>query len=221
MPLRLRDDLYFCICSGRAVFLDVGADRYFQLPVHQDLAFQRFASGQAPQPGDETTLEAMAISGLMVDAHHGARTFSPVTVSPPMAEIDPMLSMARLTDRLAALLSVHRARRALAKRPLKNLFDTMSRSSAALVPDRIEDWTAVNRVAAAFAVNGIMIRRQDQCLPLSIAFKHLCLARRTPTTLVIGVKLDPFVAHCWIQRDEYVVNDTLERVRLFTPILAL
>lgn len=220
MSAHLRDGLHFCICSGRTVFLDVRADRYFQLPIDRDLAFQRFASRRTGQPGDEAALRAIAKRGLIVDLHHGALVVSSVIVSPPTAEIVPTLSMARMTDRIAALVSVHRARLECARRPLKNLFDAMSRPSAAFDADNPDDWAAVNRVAAAFAATGVMLRRQDQCLPLSIAFKRLCLARRTRATLVIGVKLDPFVAHCWVQRDEYVVNDTLERVRLFTPILA-
>lgn len=221
MIARLRDDLHFCVCSGRTVFLDVRADRYFQLPTDQDLAFQRFASGRTAQLGDEAALSAIAMRGLVVDAYRGTPVLSPAIVSPPMAEIAPAPSMAKITDRIAALISVHKARFELGRRSLKNVMDLMSRSSAALVAEGADDPTAVDRVAAAFAATGVMIRRQDQCLPLSIAFKRLCLTRRARTTLVIGVKLDPFVAHCWIQRDEYVVNDTLERVRLFTPILAI
>lgn len=221
MIARLRDDLHFCICSGRTVFLDVRADRYFQLPINQDLAFQRFASGRTAQPGDEAALNAITIKGLVVDAHRGRPVLSPAIVSPPMAEIVPTPSMAKVTDRITALISVHKARLELAGRSLKHVMDLMSRSSASLVAEGVDDRTAVDRVAAAFAATDVMIRRQDQCLPLSIAFKRLCLARRALTTLVIGVKLDPFVAHCWIQKDEYVVNDTLERVRLFTPILAI
>lgn len=221
MIAQLREDLHFCICSGRTVFLDVRADRYFQLPIDQDLAFQRFASGRAKQPGDEAALDAIASKGLMVDKHEGARGLSPVEVSLPTAEIAPTLSIARITDRISALISVHKVRRELARRPLKNLFDAISRTSAAFDADGTDDLTGVNRVAAAFAATGVMMRRQDQCLPLSIAFKRLCLARGALTSLMIGVKLDPFAAHCWVQRDEYVLNDTLERVRLFTPILAI
>jgi hypothetical protein len=36
---------------------------------------------------------------------------------------------------------------------------------------------------------------------------------------VIGVKLNPFAAHCWLQVGDVVLNDLPERVAAFTPIL--
>lgn len=41
------------------------------------------------------------------------------------------------------------------------------------------------------------------------------------STLVIGVRAEPFAAHSWVQVDQVVLNDTAEEVRRFTPILAL
>jgi hypothetical protein len=36
---------------------------------------------------------------------------------------------------------------------------------------------------------------------------------------VMGVSGRPFAAHCWVQVGDRVVNDTLDHVILFTPIL--
>jgi hypothetical protein len=38
---------------------------------------------------------------------------------------------------------------------------------------------------------------------------------------VFGVSADPFEAHCWVQAGNVVLNDTLERVSAFTPIMCL
>jgi hypothetical protein len=35
------------------------------------------------------------------------------------------------------------------------------------------------------------------------------------------VKLEPFGAHCWIQDDDTVLNDTVEVVRQYTPVLVV
>ena len=38
---------------------------------------------------------------------------------------------------------------------------------------------------------------------------------------VIGVSLYPFAAHSWVQCGTALVNDRLDRVRHFTPILTI
>jgi hypothetical protein len=38
---------------------------------------------------------------------------------------------------------------------------------------------------------------------------------------VFGVMANPFGAHCWVQMDDLVVNDTPENVRRFRPIFAI
>jgi hypothetical protein len=39
--------------------------------------------------------------------------------------------------------------------------------------------------------------------------------------LVFGVIAEPFQAHCWVQDGDMVINDTLDRVFPYTPILAV
>jgi hypothetical protein len=52
-------------------------------------------------------------------------------------------------------------------------------------------------------------------LVLSVFFS---LARRS-CTFVIGVATKPFLAHSWVQVEQTVLNDTVEHVELFRPIL--
>jgi len=40
-------------------------------------------------------------------------------------------------------------------------------------------------------------------------------------TWTFGVHADPFLAHCWIQVGDLVVNDTVENISRFTPILTI
>lgn len=37
---------------------------------------------------------------------------------------------------------------------------------------------------------------------------------------IFGVRTWPFGAHCWLQVDDLVIGDTLDRVRFYTPIMA-
>jgi len=38
---------------------------------------------------------------------------------------------------------------------------------------------------------------------------------------VIGIRPDPFLAHCWVQHKGLVLNDDIDNVRTFTPILVI
>ena len=61
----------------------------------------------------------------------------------------------------------------------------------------------------------------DKCLLDSFIF-FLCFSSlKIPVHWVFGVNLYPFRAHCWIEYDGTVLNDTTERVGSFTPIYVL
>jgi hypothetical protein len=57
------------------------------------------------------------------------------------------------------------------------------------------------------------------CLLDSLVLSVFLTKQRVPCTLVIGVSTKPFAAHAWVQIGEYVLNDTVEHVQTFTPIL--
>jgi hypothetical protein len=62
---------------------------------------------------------------------------------------------------------------------------------------------------------------KPSCLQDSLAL-HQWLGRYgAGADLVMGVKLDPFAAHCWLQVGDIVLNDLPETVAAFTPILAV
>ncbi|MEO7679089.1 MAG: lasso peptide biosynthesis B2 protein, partial [Sphingomonas sp.] len=84
-----------------------------------------------------------------------------------------------------------------------------------------EDYTAIARIALAFERCNAIATPLDQCLPRSIAVAHRMIDRNTRPTLVIGVRAQPFAAHCWIECDDLLVNDRYDTVRAFTPIFTL
>lgn len=42
-----------------------------------------------------------------------------------------------------------------------------------------------------------------------------------PATLVLGVRLDPFVAHSWVQIGEAAIGEGHDRIRQYTPLLTV
>jgi len=54
-----------------------------------------------------------------------------------------------------------------------------------------------------------------------MALKAMLAFYGMPTKIVFGIKLEPFQAHCWVQRDNQVLGQDIFAVSAFHPILAL
>lgn len=76
-----------------------------------------------------------------------------------------------------------------------------------------------DKLAAAFRVASLFIKAEGNCLPRTLAFVWLARRRRCDANLVLGVRINPFSAHCWAQGGDVVLNDRLDRTILFKPIL--
>lgn len=40
-------------------------------------------------------------------------------------------------------------------------------------------------------------------------------------TLVIGVRIRPFAAHCWVQAEQTLLNDAVAPIQELTPIMSI
>lgn len=203
--------LAFCIIDDRAIFLDVDGDRYFSLPARLNRAF---VDGLAHPDGlrDEDR-EHLIRLGILVEAARGLPAVQPRLCSPTqmIEPTDPrrMLFLAAITQsrmrfrvrywRFARIIRTERHRRRTEQPP-----------AGTLEPARLY---------ASFCALAAWFGEEDQCLARALAYRMIAMKHGHEASLVIGVKLDPFAAHCWVQNGDSLLNDRLERVRLFTPIL--
>lgn len=74
---------------------------------------------------------------------------------------------------------------------------------------------------AAFLDTRFVLSTQDKCLPWSIAMVDAFHQEGVSLSLVIGVRVDPFLAHAWVQYGDVVLSDDLDIVLPYTPILAV
>jgi hypothetical protein len=65
------------------------------------------------------------------------------------------------------------------------------------------------------------IRAQDKCLPRALGLIDLLARHNFYPSLVIAVRMKPFEAHAWVQWDDMVLNDTIDQVTRYTPILVI
>ena len=218
MPYRLRDRLHWCQCAGRIVFLDLLEDRYSCLVPDATAAFLRLAGGQAG-PDDVRRLRPLILRGMLVED----RTAKPLKgAAIPLASGDfanepyPPPSLAGL---LQAVTEQVRWGFLLRARPLAWIVNR-PRPTGTPWPAGQDGSLWVGKIISAFAAVSAFLPSEDRCLVRALAFNALCRRRGMNPSLVFGVRMNPFRAHCWVQLGGQVLIGDFEQVRLFTPIAA-
>ena len=218
MPLRLADNLSWCVCAGRPIFLDLEADRYFCLSPRLELAFERWRRPTADGAHDDC-LDLLVRRGFLVpDPQAGERVPSPAFV-PPTRDLLDRNRRSSLRDVVQILAAEISAQRRLRRRPLAEIVEQCrtSRPPSTLAVQQAR--SGAERIAAAFERSGLFLGAADRCLARALAAMIICHARGIYPALVFGVRVNPFAAHSWVQIADSVVVGDFEQVRLFTPIL--
>ena len=215
MRLALRPGLSWCICTGKAVFLDLERDRYFCLPEQLDPLFLRWVSGDTLAREDQGRLVASGITQAGEGGPARAAEFMPASRDLAVADGRSL----SIPEVFAAVAGQVRARRALRRRPLARIIASLASTPCAATPSR--DEARLRRIAHAFATSALLLRAADQCLPRAIAAQRRCRHDGVKSALLFGVRLHPFAAHSWVQAGDAVVVGDLELVRLYTPILVI
>lgn len=223
MAFALRDGVSFCVASGRVIFLDVVADRYFCLRMEAERVFLSLVD-EKPGTADAAELKRLVSKGLLIEAN-GASGLEPCKpVEPAGASFleEPVIP-ASFWQIAAAFLELASANALLRRRGLSGAIAAVVAAKQRNRPST--DATAVAAVAAtiatAFAQTGFIATTHDKCLPRSLAVMRRLARRGVRGTLVMGVKLAPFRAHCWVQYDSTLINDRIDNVHDFTPILVV
>ncbi|MEC3947746.1 lasso peptide biosynthesis B2 protein [Sphingobium sp. HWE2-09] len=217
MGYRMREGLAYCIAGGRSIFLDVEADRYFGLQHDWDLAFQALVAAGSTGP----QLSALVNAGILVEAEIEAEFTAPVIVAANQEMVSGAL---KPSLRLIAKFVVAqiRAASALRTKALAEVLQGIDQRAAA-TKDAAGDgpeprWQPL---VAAFFASSHLRPRSGHCLTNSIAFMRVARSLGYKPQLILGVCAAPFSAHCWVQAGDYVLNDRIENIRTFEPILAL
>lgn len=219
MGFALRPGVSFCDVSGRLVFLDVHADRYFALSPAHEQTFRQLLD--LPDQAGRLA-EGCPVPGLLVETDTPT-ALRPVTLHrvADASLLDDPNPSGRVFHLVGALAHIRRARHILRHGGLHHVLDDLARAKAAATPGSMPDPDRLRGMATAFEMTARLVRSHDQCLPRSIALARRCLAVGLPVDLVIGVKLRPFSAHCWVQAGSWLVNDHIDNVRSFTPVLTI
>ncbi len=220
MGYRLRDGVSFCETSGRLLFLDVRRDRYFCLTGPTEDAFRRLVRRQAKH-GDAAHLAGCISDGLLLPAGDGMIPEPCVLAMPESSALDAPGHRHPASGIFGAVVRLASSELALRVFRLHGVLRGVARHKAR-TPGAVTVTPAMLAAPAQiFHAAALLASPLDRCLPRGIATTHRYLSLGIAVDLVLGVKLQPFAAHCWVQCGPVLLNDRIDTVRTFTPILVL
>lgn len=213
----LAEYIYYCEIDDQRVFLDLNGDRYFSLPVQANAAFSSLLAAAAPENASPADIDPLLQAGIIVAAPRGKPIKPTGHPRPTRSLIEEAVGGAAPSLREVAEvgLFVLGARRAVLKARLPRLLGALARRRAAglTIPGK-EREGAIGK----FLVARRFIPVAPNCLYDSLALCRFLQRRGIAVDLVIGAKLHPFGAHCWLQDGTTVLNDSLSAARDFAPV---
>jgi len=218
MPfIALQPHVSFGRVGDRPVFLDLARDRYLALDEPRDASFRRLGDGSLPLTTAE--VEALLATGLFRSSGAPASLDAAAAPAPTGSLLDDPLPRPRLLAAARAQLLLIEMRRRLKSTALHTIIDRLKaeRADARNTHDP-------GRCAASaddFLAARMMLPRARSCLPDSLALIEWLRPQSLFPTLVFGVKLHPFKAHCWVQAGGLLLADSVDAVAEFTPVLVI
>jgi hypothetical protein len=221
MPLRLRHNLYWCESGGRAVFLDVDADRYFCLPRSANDAFLALQGGAGETSGHEP-LQTLVERGLLIESPSRGAIPKPPLIEEPIRDfpLDPARRPG-LLESARALFHELGAAWLLRTRPFHRAISIVSERSSRRRHPPGDPERRLDAIVRAADTVAYVTRAHDRCLVRALAVHAACRRDGIRPKLVFGVIAHPFAAHCWVQLGGTVLVGGFEQARLYTPILVI
>jgi hypothetical protein len=233
----LREHAFFCVTSRHCIFLHLKRDKYlcigreqFELlrPRLEAIGDRTASSPQSSPPSEQASQLAADLmkADLISDVPCGTTpgTFeSKNGVLRSVHDIELSGKPPRHPLFLPQFLrAAWTADRRLSRRPISEIvgdFRTRKRlRSAPIEPTTIEQ---MHRRITTFNALRLIYPRQYLCLFDSLALAEFLAQVKLYPDWAFGVSADPFRAHCWLQICSVVLNDTVEHVSTYTPIMTV
>ena len=235
---RLAQHAFVCVTKDYPVILDLENDRYIAVAPQDSVDLQGFiegwpaAGGQSTAPAigrtatEPPVIQHLLEQGLISPDPTGKPATPPQIEAPEAALIDGYEEVhARLRVRDIARVAAAAGQTIASLRALglskvirgirKNRMSASHRYKATLVADDRA------LVAMYSQIRPFIFTSRKACMIDSIVMSQFLSGFGSLPHCVFGVRSSPFAAHCWVQRDGLVYNDTAENVRKFTPILVI
>jgi len=232
--------IHLCRVGSAIIVLDLARDRYFGLTGRSEQALATAVPGW-PQPSSREALENGPISQdetleiirgfisqrLLTAREVDGKMATPVALDLAAARIAmdanvPRRRGLRFDDVLGFLGACVSTGWSLRRNSLRDVIEAIG-TRKKLRPDdsgfdaeRAADLVAIFRRLRSFVFSG-----HRRCLFHALTLVRFLARYGVYPDFVMGVKVDPWAAHSWVQCGEYVLDGSPEQVRFFTPILVV
>lgn len=216
MGYKLKPNVSFCWVGPVPYFLDLEADKYFRLSGDSVDQFGRLARGDCIDPAEAMHLAA---AGAIVP------TDGPTAPFPTLPKPDysrSIIEEASASSRAILARTVYDtacASIALRVNPFSAVLEGL-RTAKRRAPGRLS-FEVVEHIMSAYRTLDLFLSPEARCIARSTAMARSLVRHGSDFEFVIGVRSGPFGAHCWLGKGDLVLNDRLDKVRDFSPILVI
>jgi transglutaminase-like putative cysteine protease len=211
MAYRLAPNIHVAEVDGDLVILDAINDDYICISVGA-----RRRAGIVSMLADdlpEELVQALLAEGLLVSA---ARSDWPDPLArTATADLLPHVPASpRVRDLAHLAIATLRTWLWLRRRSPADWFTQLRARPPASEPHPL----AIREAARRFRQLRPLVPRSGRCLIQSMLLLHFLRLQGLTASWVFGVRTYPFEAHCWLECNGVVLDDTVEHVGWFTPI---
>lgn len=243
----LAPHVHLCVTDDHVVLLDLKRDKYVGVGRAQMRALRQCVKGwPSPECGDteavdpnsngpaDGILAKMLSSGMLTTDESRGKEARPVVTPPAQSALGELEAAPGRDpfDRRPAVTAGHvinfiiaclKARLALRFRPIASVVARASARKARYSRSRTQlNLESVRQHVATYAhLRPLLFTAKDACLFDALALSNYLARYGIFATWVFGVQTGPFAAHCWLQHEGVVLNDTPDNVRRYAPILAV
>lgn len=228
-PVYLRKNVKFCHVDGSAIFLDIPNDKYQYINSKQAEALQKLGKtgGEdgrlTPSKASFDILSGLVSEGLLTYNSDCGVEIKPTSHPSPTASVYDNYWERTLhpTVTLNLLIAHWSARRDVTSKSFSKLLETATRKKLATkrsTPSSPKKDGVLESAQQIVDSRSFLYSSFDKCYLDSYTFFLYFINKGISVYWVFGVDLFPFKAHCWIEYQGVVLNDSLERTLAFTPI---
>jgi hypothetical protein len=235
----LADHVFVCVNDEHVVLLDLKQDHYWALEAASTAPLGELVPGwpvrESPLTGSpdaerieaEEMAQTLVEQGILVDDGASGKDATPARVTRPARELLSAqeyrlasFGAGAVTNLITAALSAKAALRlGRFEKAVQRFQARKRRAGGATTPLDIDRARAL--VERFFRLRVFFFTSTRECLFDSLTLLNFLSRYGIFADWVFGVQARPFAAHCWVQLEDIVFNDTVEHVSGYTPIMTV
>jgi Transglutaminase-like superfamily len=227
----LASHVFVCRDEESIVVLDLKRDRYFTLEAVKTAPLRSALAGWPATPLAEAPVDSAIVAaaapllrqGWLLEESADSREATPVQPPGPREDLeDPgvgeKLNLGTMWAFVAASVFAKFALRFWRfERVVQRVAQRRARHATTAF-----DIERARRLLDTFArMRVFLFSTRDECLHDSLAVLEFLARHGLFPSWVFGVRARPFAAHCWVQSDGVVLNDSVEHVKTYVPIMVV